>query len=139
RRAPPPPHVPRLRPEYVGYPPARCRLALHPRRHDVPPDAHRSELFALPARGRPLARRVVLPDRLDEGRPPQRLARRRLSHPNETGDALAYRPCGLAVAAAREVPAIGTEHEQARVALGDDLEERVDRMGAAHAQTFDAN
>jgi ectoine hydroxylase-related dioxygenase (phytanoyl-CoA dioxygenase family) len=54
----------------------RPRLASGARRDPVPSDERRPDLFALPAARRPVARRVVLPDRLGQGRGAERVAPR---------------------------------------------------------------
>ena len=57
--------------------------------------------------------------------------------PDEAGRALGQGAGGLAIAAPRDELPIRAEDEQPRPALGRELEERVDRTGAAHAEPLD--
>src|ERR1700693_2016226 len=59
------------------------------------------------------------------------------ARPDEAGRALPDGPLSPAVAAARQVRPIGPEDQEGGVALGGDLQQRIDRMGAAHPQPLD--
>src|SRR5207249_1569038 len=123
RRLPPPPHVPRLWAEYRQRPPALGDLPLHPGRHDIPPDEYRPELLALPQARHARARRLLLPGRLLE--------------PDKAGRTLAHRVRGATVAAPRDPGPVRPQDEHSGIALGDELQERVDRVRAAHAKPLD--